>query len=197
MERKLAFFGGLHSRVDRDVFVGDRLKRFLGAAMMAASACCLAGSARAAGCDPTLKTALEARYAAMKIAMTAHDAPALRAILAPGFSSLDTMGQRQNADQMIAEVTQAQKSPPDRHQTSTSTVLSCSGSTKGLIVKQRYDMKTVKPGPDGASHRVELVSLSTDSWVKPGAQWLIQKTFTDDMTLYRDGKLTAHRARMQ
>ena len=56
-------------------------------------------------------------------------------------------------------------------------------------------MKTVRPGPDGILHPVELVSLSTDIWVKPGPVWLIQKTVTDDMTLYRDGKLAAHRAR--
>jgi hypothetical protein len=153
-----------------------------------------AGAAMAAGMDPALKAALDARYAAMKLAMDARDAAAIRAILAPGFSSMDTRGQMENADQMIAEVTAL---PPDTHKTSMTTVLSYSGSAKALTVKQRYDMKTLKSGPDGTQHPVELVALSTDTWVKPGAVWLMRKTVTDDMTLYRDGRQATRQARSQ
>jgi hypothetical protein len=168
------------------------VKRLFGMAALAACLCWLAAPAMAAGMDPALKSALEARYAAMKLAMASHDATALKAMLAPGFTSIDTMGQPEGSAQMIAEVMTI---PRDPHRTTTTTVLSSSGSTKALVVKQRYDMKTLRPGPDGTQHPVELVSLSTDTWVKPGAEWLMQKTVTDDMTLYRDGKLAAHRAR--
>jgi hypothetical protein len=169
------------------------LNRSLGAAGVAVSFFWFANPAMPAAPDITCKAPLEARYAAMKVAMAAHDGAGLRAILAPGFASIDVNGQRQSANQMIAEVSTI---PPDPHKTSATAVLSCSGSAKGLTVKQRYDMKTVRPGPDGAPHKVELVSLSTDTWVKPGAVWLMERTITDDMTLYRDGKLAAHRARM-
>jgi hypothetical protein len=170
------------------------LKRVLGAATLVALLSGFAGPAAAGGTDPALKAALEQRYTAMKAAMAAHDAGALRAILAPGFASIDVNGQRQNASQMIAEV---RTIPSDPHKTSATTVLSCSGTAKSLTVKQRFDLKTVRRGPDGAPHKVELVSLSTDTWVKPGAVWLMERTVTDDMTLYRDGKLAGHRARMQ
>jgi hypothetical protein len=172
--------------------VNINLKNLFGVAMLASTLSCLTVPAAAAAADPALKAALEARYTAMKLAMDAHDAATLKAMLAPGFASVDVMGGSQDAAQMIAAVA---KIPPDPHRTSVATVLSCDGSAKGLIVKQRFDMKKTQSGPDGVQHPVELVSLSTDTWVKPGAVWLLEKTVTDDMTLYRDGKLAAHRAR--
>ena len=165
------------------------LNRFIGLAATALSLFSFDGTAAAAP-DTTCKAPLEARYAAMNRAMDAHDAAGMRAILAPGFASVDAMGGRVDAGQMVTEV-MAQHT--DVHKTSAMTVLSCSGSEKGLTVKQRFYMKTVRQGPDGAPHKIELVTLSTDLWVKPGPVWLIERTVTDEMTLYRDGKLAGHR----
>ncbi len=168
------------------------MHRFLGLSATALSIFWFANSAAAAGeaADTSCKAPLEARYQDMKRAMAAHDAVAIQGILAPGFVSIDALGGRVDAGQMLIQVMALK---PDPHKTSSSTVLSCSGSEKGLIVKQRFDMKTTRKDPDGSPHQIQLVSLSTDTWVKPGKVWLIQRTVTDDMTQYRDGKLIAHR----
>jgi hypothetical protein len=71
--------------------------------------------------DATLKTALESRYAAMKKAMAAHDGPAIAAILAPDFMSVDVTGQSETAAQMIAEVNGLK---PDPNKSSATTLIS-------------------------------------------------------------------------
>ena len=168
----------------------SRRKRLCGAAAWALLLSVCSNLAMAEEPCGSLRATLDARYAAMKTAMEAHDAAALKSTLASGFSSVTMGGQSLNADQMIADVNRI---PPDPHRSSVTTVLSCTGSVKDLIVKQKYDMKVERPGQDGAPHHIELISLSTDTWVKPGATWLLQKTSTNDMTFYKDGKLVAHR----
>jgi hypothetical protein len=42
---------------------------------------------------------------------------------------------------------------------------------------------------------VELVTLSTDSWIKSSDMWLIDSTVTDEMSYFSDGQLVAHKSR--
>ncbi len=141
--------------------------------------------------DP-LREVLQSRYAAMKAAMAAHDGPGIAAILAPNFVSVDVSGKSENASQTIAEVN-ALKTDPDK--SSNTTLSSISPGSTAVTVEQRYDMKTKSTTADGTQHDVELVTLSTDTWVKSGNVWLIERTVTDDVTYFVDGKLTAHRAK--
>ena len=62
-------------------------------------------------------------------------------------------------------------------------------------VVQRYDMRTIRTDPDGTPHNVELVTVSTDTWVKPANAWLIDKTVTDELSYFKDGKLVAHQVK--
>jgi hypothetical protein len=139
-----------------------------------------------------LKSVLQARYAEMKAAMAAHNDAAVAAILAPGFISIDTSGQSEGASQMISEVDRLQ---PDPNKTSTTTLESVTQHGDTAMVEQRYDMRTTKTGPDGVHHKVELITRSTDTWVKPKATWLLQKTVTNELSYYVDGAVVAHKAR--
>jgi ketosteroid isomerase-like protein len=126
----------------------------------------------------------------MKSAMAAHDKAAVAAILAPDFTSIDTSGQMETAAQTIAEVDTL---PSDPNRTSTTTLISVKRAGDVATVEQRYDMKTKKAGPDGVEHNVELVTLSTDTCVLSGQTWLIQRTVTKELSIYRDGQLAAHK----
>jgi len=141
---------------------------------------------------PDLKVVLQTRYAAMKAAMATHDGQAIAAILSPRFTSTDTAGHTETAAQMIAEIN-ALKADPNK--TSETTLLSVVPDGMSARVQQRYDMKTVRTSADGAEHKVELETLSTDNWVKPADTWLMDSTVTDEMSYFSDGHLVAHKAR--
>ena len=116
--------------------------------------------------DAQLRTTLQSRYAALKVAMGAHDDKGVEALLAPGFVSTDVSGQAENAGQMLKEV-DALASDPNK--TSSTTLVSVSLDANIATVKQRYDMKTVKTAPDGSKRNIELVTLSTDKWLNRAA----------------------------
>lgn len=128
----------------------------------------------------------------MKAAAAARDDAALKAILAPGFQSIDVTGKVIDADGMLAEL-HALK--PDPNRTSTTTVLSVVPSGSDAIVQQRYDMKTTKSSPLGGEHAVEMIATSTDTWTLVNGAWLLLKTQTDGFDYYVDGKPVMHRSR--
>jgi hypothetical protein len=82
---------------------------------------------------------------------------------------------------------------PDPNKTSETTLISITPAANSLTVEQRYDMKTVRIAADGTQHNMELVSLSTDSWVKPADVWLIQRTVMNELSFFNDGQLVAHK----
>ena len=140
--------------------------------------------------DDSLRTTLQSRYAAMKAAMEAHNEAAMTALLAPDFTSIDVMGRLETASQMIREVDELK---PDPNKSSQTTLMSISSAANVLTVEQRYDMKTVKANADGTRHRIELITLSMDTWVNPAGIWLIKKTVTNELSYFVDGRLAARR----
>lgn len=140
-----------------------------------------------------LRTILEGRYAAMKSAMTRHDAKEVASLLAPDFVSIDVSGGKQTGDQMIEAV---RRLPPnDREKVSNTTLLSIEANGDKAVVKQRYNMKTVKAAQDGTKHQVELTTLSTDAWILTHGTWLMQRTATDQMDYLVDGRAMLHKVR--
>lgn len=148
----------------------------------------LAGSAAPA--EPALKILLEGRYAAMKTAVAAHDSDAMSALLSPDFASIEISGETRRAADLIAEMAQMK---PDAHKTSKTTLTSVQQKGDTATVHQRYEMHTVKPGPDGVAHKIDLVALSTDTWVKTRNAWLMSQTVTNEMTYSVDGQVVAHK----
>ncbi len=167
----------------------DYLLRYLGLFLVLSVACVSAGSI-AGSADDSLRAALQARYADMKAAMAAHDAAALAAILAPDFVSVDVSGQSKGASQVIADVNALK---PDPNKTSETILISITPGANAVTVEQRYDMKTVRTAADGTQHPMELVALSTDSWVKPAETWLMQRTVTNELSFFSDGQLVMHK----
>lgn len=135
--------------------------------------------------ESSLKESLDARYAQMKSAMHAHDGRALRAILAPGFMSVELDGKTESADQMIQEVNAL---PSDANRSSETTLLSVRPNKTRTVVEQRYTMRTKKTVQNGVEHRVKLVTISTDTWIMLHKQWHIERTVTDEIDYYIDGK---------
>lgn len=148
------------------------------------------GAAATATANTSLQTTLQARYAAMKVAMGMRDSKAVASLLAPSFVSIDVSGQSENASQMIQEVGAL---PKDPLKVSTTTLLSVKPIGNTAVVEQRYDMKTTKTAPDGTKRNIELITLSTDTWVNSNGTWLMQKTETEQLDYYVDGQRVAHK----
>ncbi len=143
-----------------------------------------------ANSDDPSRPVFEGRYAAMKSAMAARDAKAISEILAPDFISEDASGQKENADTMIQGVLAL---PKDPLKVSNTTILSIKVNAESATVDQRYDMKTTKAGPDGNKRDVELITVSTDTWIKSKDTWLLQRTVTNQMDYSANGKLLIHK----
>jgi len=143
-----------------------------------------------ASSDDPLRTVFEGRYAAMKSAMAARDGKAISEILAPDSISEDASGQKENADTMIQEVLAL---PKDPLKVSNTTILAIKVNAESATVDQRYNMKTTKTGPDGNKRDVELIAVSTDTWIKSKDTWLLRRTVTNQMDYSANGKLVIHK----
>jgi hypothetical protein len=126
----------------------------------------------------------------MKSAMAARDGKAISEILAPDFTSEDASGQKENADTMIQEVVAL---PKDPLKVSNTAILAIKVNAGSATVEQRYDMKTTKAGPDGNKRDIELITVSTDTWIKSKDSWLLQRTVTNQMDYSANGKLLIHK----
>jgi hypothetical protein len=151
-----------------------------------ASAACAGARAQ----TDALKPIFQERYAAMKTAMESHNDKALTAMLAPGFTSVDVNGQTEDAAGMIAEV-DALKIDPNR--VSTTTILSVTPVDNGVVVRQRYDMKKTKAALDGLPQHIELITDSTDTWIKGPRAWVLSRTQTDTMDYFVNGQRLVHK----
>jgi hypothetical protein len=158
--------------------------------------CALASLSAARADNSALQATLQRRYAAMKVAMSAHDDEAMQALLAPDFVSIDVTGQSERAAQMIREV-DSLPIDPDKDYVSTTTILSLKPVGKTAIVTQRYDIKTHKLGADGINRTTELITVSTDTWVNVNGAWILQQTETDRLDFYINGQQVTHRVRPQ
>lgn len=142
--------------------------------------------------ESSLRESLDARYAQMKSAMHTHDTRALRAILAPDFVSVELNGKTESAGQMIQEVSAL---PSDAGRSSQTTLLSIRPSKTRAVVEQRYTMRTKKEGQNGAEHTIKLITVSTDTWVLLQGEWRIQRTVTNQLDYYLDGRHVLHQKR--
>jgi hypothetical protein len=151
--------------------------------------------AGAAASDGSLQSVLEARYAAMKLAMADRDSKALTAVLAPDFTSEDLSGKSESANEMIQQL---RGMPKDPNRVADTTVLSVQVSGETATVHQRYHMTTSKVGADGSTKQaIELTTLSTDTWINSQGTWLLRRTVTNQLDYKIDGRLVAHKERDQ
>ena len=159
-------------------------------AALAASIILLASTMAWAG-DGELKAELQSRYSLMKSAMSAHDGVALAALLTPDFQSVDTSGQVISGAQMIEKIRTLESDP---NRTSSTTLKAIAPTSDSIVVQQQYDMKTTKTNTDGSARKVELLTLSTDTWVRVQGALLCKRTVTNETSIYLDGQLVAHKA---
>jgi hypothetical protein len=142
--------------------------------------------------DNTLRPILEKRYAALKSAMADRNATAISSLLASDFLSVDVSGHSENAAQMIQGVMALANDPL---KVSNTTLLSIKAGDNAAIVNQRYDMTTTKTGQDGSKRKIELIAVSTDTWININGVWLMQNTQTEQIDYSVNGQSTLHKSR--
>lgn len=142
--------------------------------------------------QPALKEVIQGRYYDIRAAFDARDERALRAILAPGFKSVELDGTVLDADGMVAAMKALADIPG---KTRATTVLSLERQGDAVTVKQQYEMHATMTLGDGKSHKVDLLAHSTDRWVLIDGQWRSLSTVTDDSTTWVDGEEVNHQAR--
>ena len=135
------------------------------------------------------KSDFEARYAMLNAAEASRDAKAIKALLAPKFQSIDVRGEASNADEMIDDLG---RFPPDAKRSTQTTIQSVTVKGDTALVEQTRDIKLSHPGMDGATHAIEFVTVSNDSWVQSPSGWLLSNITAKEMTLQRDGAVRRH-----
>jgi ketosteroid isomerase-like protein len=149
-------------------------------------------NARAPDTVGMLKVQLQARYSEMKVAMAAKDANAIRAIVAPDFTSTDASGRVEAISELLAGIASLQ---PDPNKVSKTTIKSIIAQGGTAIVKQAYEMRTMRSAPDGTSYPFSMLARSTDIWTKFDNRWRLSRTMTEEMSIFKNGELTAHQVR--
>jgi ketosteroid isomerase-like protein len=141
--------------------------------------------------DAEMRAVFQQRYADMKTAMASRDADAIAALLAPGFTSVDSEGATETAEQMIQAVV---ATPVDANKQSDTTLVSVAIEGDSATVEQRYHMTTTRlPAGAGAPQAIDLVSTSVDTWRQIAGTWLMARTVTRQLDVRVDGKLVVHR----
>lgn len=143
----------------------------------------IAGSA-AAQEDP--KAIFQARYDSYRAAMAAKDAPAVSALLAPGFQMTDIQGNTHDASGIA---TLMERMPPAMSQNSKTTVLEATITGDSAAIKQELAATMSRPGPDGNEMKMEMSVVSNDTWVKSGDAWLLKASIQKDLVVKRDGEV--------
>jgi hypothetical protein len=143
--------------------------------------------------DAQLKLLLESRYAAMKTAMASRNEATLRALLAPGFVSVDVNGNSETADQLVKEVAVL---PQDPNKKSETALTSVTRNGDFATVVQQYHMTTTRaPANASAPETIDLLTTSTDTWRLINGAWLIERTETNDLQYTVNGTVVAHKSR--
>jgi hypothetical protein len=143
--------------------------------------------------DSQLRQLFESRYAAMKAAMASRDEAALRALLAPGFVSIDVDGNSESADQMVKQVAALPQDPNKKSET-TITLITTTGDVTTVV--QQYHMTTTRTSVNAsAPQAVDVLATSTDTWRLLGGAWLIERTETNELQLTVNGNVVVHKTR--
>ena len=159
-----------------------RIKKYIGVVLIGLfSVFCFAES--------VTNSTFEPLYAQLKSAMAERDEKAVLAMLAPDFQSEDASGNVTNSEKMVSGLS---KLPKDPNKISSTTLLNVSTKGNTAFVKQKYVMNTTKPSADGSSKKVELVSISNDTWEIINGKWFLLKTVTQEMQYSVDGKEVSH-----
>ncbi|MDE2411057.1 MAG: DUF4440 domain-containing protein [Sphingomonadales bacterium] len=135
------------------------------------------------------KAMFEARYAALRAAMTAHDAAAAGKILAPEYQMTDLRGETRTGAEMIERMGKMAARAPDPSRKVENKVLSATINGSSATVEQQLVGGGKRVGDDGAEHTMEMVMSSTDTWAKRGDAWLLVKSVQTGMTVKRDGEV--------
>lgn len=129
--------------------------------------------------DHPLRATLDARYEALRKAMTESDPIAIAAILTPDFQSVDVRGNATTSNKMIDSVLALKIDRSKR--TATTTLVSIVERDGAAIVIQHYRMVSAADAPKSMPR--ELQSLSRDTWEKRHGEWLCKRTETLELEL--------------
>jgi hypothetical protein len=124
--------------------------------------------------DHPLRSALDARYAAMRDAMASGQRDAIAALLTSEFVSVNVRGIQTTAVEMIKLVLSLHIDRSKR--TATTKLVGIEESAGVARVLQHYAMTTTENV--GPAMPKNLQTLSEDTWVNSDGTWLLAKTLT-------------------
>lgn len=158
-------------------------RRFVLALALGAS---LAGPALA---QVDAKALFEGRYAGLRAAMQAQDAAAAGQFVTSDYQLTDIRGEAHGLADAMA---QAGRIPSDPAHKPVTRILSAAVNGESAAVDQELTIDTTRTGGDGAEHQIEIIVVSSDSWVHRGDAWLLSKSVQKDLTVKRDGEVFMH-----
>ncbi|MEO8504925.1 MAG: nuclear transport factor 2 family protein [Acidobacteriota bacterium] len=161
-------------------------------ALLIASPRIAAGAAPATGGQAALRATFEARYAEMKEAMEHRDPKEVAALWTVDFVSEDAEGKADTAAAMLKSLAAI---PVDPSKVSETKILSVSVKGDVATVEQHYHMTTMRPkqGSTTEKQKGELNATSTDTWLRSGKTWLLQRTVTKQIDYDLAGRRVLHK----
>lgn len=142
------------------------------------------------------KAAFQARYAELRSAMESQDAAKVGALITPDYQMTDVNGQVRDFAAVMERMNKMRQAGGGGAQrTSNTTVISATIAGDVATVEQKLEAGGKRMGDDGEEHTMEMIVLSTDTWVKKGDAWLLRKSDQKDMTIKRDGEEFIHQAK--
>lgn len=162
-------------------------------ALIAAAAMTLIASPVLAQDDA--KAQFQARYVALRAAMEAHDAAAVGKVFAPGYTMTDIRGEVHDGAEVLDRLAKLAGKSADPSRRAATTVLSASIIGDTATVEQQLSAGGKRAGDDGQEHTMEVIAISSDTWVRQGGTWRLQKSVQKDMTIKRDGEVFFHQGK--
>jgi hypothetical protein len=129
-----------------------------------------------------LIASMQEEYNRLMAALRANNDLAVTAYLAPDFIGTDVRGRHENTRQMLFRIDSRRHSGFEM-----TAVLSARTSGKRIIV-DRKSLESTETIAGGKRRAVETLSFFSDTWIDSDGAWLLQRSRTDRIDTYVDGR---------
>lgn len=146
---------------------------------------CAAGSPAHAD-DKAVRAALTANYAKISQAFRKNNLDAVTAFLAPDYTSTQSNGHKLKRAEVVAAIGKQRAMLLSADNENTVETLIVKGTTAIAVVHAR--MSGIISDAQGHHHKLLVIALSRDTWVKAAGAWKIQSDVASKETILLDGK---------
>lgn len=136
------------------------------------------------------KTLFSARYDELAAAIEAKDPAAIARVVTPDYAMTDIRGEAHDAQGLMTMGQRLNQAATDRKRTREVMAAAVTGDT--AMVRLKVDTSMTRADPDGSVHRMGLVVLSDDAWVRSDGVWRLRTSVQNEVTVQRDGEDVFH-----